>query len=137
MGKLKVIDGIMDKYGYVDILRSNLEASAEKFGLVDYKFQQDNDPKHTSGYAREYMLRNNIDVLVWPSQSPDLNPIENLWAYIKQKLRGKSFSKKTDLIAHVVEIWENIPVEFCEKLVKTMFDRINQVLRSKGGYTDY
>ncbi|KAF7685000.1 Transposable element Tcb2 transposase, partial [Cucumispora dikerogammari] len=120
-------------------LRSNLEASAEKFGLVDYKFQQDNDPKHTSGYAREYMSRNNIDVLVWPSQSPDLNPIEKLRAYIKQKLRGKSFSKKTDLIAHFVEIWENIPVEFCEKVVKTMFDRINQVLRSKGGgiHTDY
>ncbi|KAF7685438.1 Transposable element Tcb2 transposase [Cucumispora dikerogammari] len=104
VGNFKVIDGIMDKYGYVDILRSNLEASAEKFDLVAYKFQQDNDSKHTSGYAREYMLRNNIDVLVWPPQSLDLNPIENLWAYIKQKLRGKSFSKKTDLIAHVVEI---------------------------------
>ncbi|KAF7686599.1 Transposable element Tcb2 transposase [Cucumispora dikerogammari] len=94
VGKLKVIDGFMDKYGYVDILRSNLEASAEKFGLVAYKFQQDNDPKHTSRYAREYMSRNNIDVLVWLSMSPDLNPIENLWAYIKQKLRGKGFSKK-------------------------------------------
>ncbi|KAF7692160.1 Transposable element Tcb1 transposase [Cucumispora dikerogammari] len=57
VGKLKVIDGIMDKYGYVDILRSNLEASAEKFGLNAYKFQQDNDPKHTSGYAREYMSK--------------------------------------------------------------------------------
>ncbi|KAF7690812.1 Transposable element Tcb2 transposase [Cucumispora dikerogammari] len=94
VGKLKVIDGIIDKYGYVDILRSNLEASAEKFGLVAYKFQQDNDPKHTSGYARKYMSRNNIDVLVCPPQSPDLNPLENLWAYIKQKLRGKKFFKK-------------------------------------------
>ncbi|KAF7686021.1 Transposable element Tcb2 transposase [Cucumispora dikerogammari] len=131
VGSLKVIDGIMGKYSCVDILKFYFEASAEKFSLVAYKIQQDNDPMRTSEYAKEYMSINNNDVLVWASQSPDLNRIKNLWAYIKLKLRGKCFSKKTSLIAYVFEIQEHIPIEFCEKLVKTMFDRINQVLRSK------
>jgi len=55
VGMLKVIDGIMDRYVYVNILKHNLKNSANMLELKNYKFQQDNDPKHTSQHTKEYL----------------------------------------------------------------------------------
>jgi hypothetical protein len=69
------------------ILVENLDISTEKLGLKLFIFQQDNDPKHTSKLVRKYFVNNKINKLVWFLQSPDLNPIENLCAYIMVEIR--------------------------------------------------
>lgn len=75
IGKLVFIEGRMTGIDYVNILATNLSTSAEMMGINDYYFQQDNDPKHTAKITKDYLQTKRINTLIWPPQSPDLNPI--------------------------------------------------------------
>ena len=77
VGMLIEVEGKMDADQYCQILDEGVVESFEKLEMEEGEqyFQQDNDPKHASWKAQKWFEDNNIQVLSWPAQSPDLNTI--------------------------------------------------------------
>ncbi|KAJ4451694.1 hypothetical protein ANN_03164 [Periplaneta americana] len=123
VGTLEFIDRTIDKIKYLNILKKNLLASTQQLGLGSfYMFQQDNEPKHTAHVVRSWLLYKTPKCLQTPPQSPDLNPIYNLW--------WEHYSK-TKLKKILLEEWNKISSETTTKLVPSMPDRLKDVIRAK------
>lgn len=138
VGSLVFVDGRMNAEMYVNILRNNLLASAEKFGIADsFYYYQDNDPKHTALRTREWMLYNCPHVMPTPAQSPDCNPIEHLWDYLDTKIRESPVRDINQLKERLLAEWKKIPVEYCQKLVSSMPRRLAAVVKARGLHTKY
>ena len=141
VGEIHLVEGNMDGDQYTRILDKRLASSARRAGLRrgDFVFQQDNDPKHTSGVAQEWLEDHRIDQLMWPAQSPDLNPIENLWRTLKRRLNNYERAPTS-----IHELWKRVEVEWykispqeCKKLVDSMPQRIRECMKAKGGPTKW
>jgi len=84
--KICIFEGIMNAEFYVNILETTLlPFIAQKFPR-GHRFMQDNDPKHTSGLAASFFERNNVNWWRTAPESPDLNPLENMWHELKVRM---------------------------------------------------
>lgn len=138
VGNLHVIEGIMTKEVYLDLLQTNLIASKKKLRLKnDFIFQQDGDPKHTAKIVDQWFVKQRIKKLDWPAQSPDMNPIEHLWTVIKRKVQERSPKNKKELEQVLREEWELLDKKTLENLVESMPRRVAEVIKAKGGHTRY
>ncbi len=106
--------------------------SADKLhGDADFIFQQDLAPAHTAKGTKSWFNDHGVTVLDWPANSPDLNPIENLWGIVKRKMRDTRPNNADDLKATVKETWASIPPQQCHKLITSMPRRIEAVIKAK------
>ena len=138
LGPLVALEGTMNSQNYIELLRDFVlpELNAAGRQMV---FRQDNAPCHKARIVMDYFAQNNIETLNWPPQSPDMNPIENLWAIIKAK-RQKKYgvpNTKLDLIDQIFDIWSNIDTTIVQNLANSANSRINEVLKLKGKVSKY
>ena len=84
---------------------------------------QDNAP-HAAARTMEEMGERVITPISWPPNSPDLNPMENLWHIIKKKVQELMPTKERDLIDASKRAWESISKDECEKLVESMVQKM-------------
>ncbi len=131
-GRLIFVKERMNGAMYREILSENLLPSARALKMKrGWVFQHDIDPKHTTRATKEWLCKKHFKVLEWPSQSPDLNPIENLWRELKVRVAQRQTQNITALEEICMEEWAKIPATVCENLVKTYRKRLTSVIANK------
>ncbi len=138
VGPLCFLKSTVNAAIYREILEHFMLPSADKlYGDADFIFQQDLAPAHTAKGTKSWFNDHGVTVLDWPANSPDLNPIENLWGIVKRKMRDTRPNNADDLKATVKESWASIPPQQCHKLITSMPCRIEAVIKAKGAPTKY
>jgi hypothetical protein len=99
--------------------------------------QEDNDPKHLSKKAQNWKVDNQINRLSWPSQSPDLNPMENVWAVLKANVSKYKPASAKELVRVIKKEWKSLDPTFAKNLVISMQNRISSIISNEGDHLLY
>jgi hypothetical protein len=132
--KLLIVDGTIDSHKYIDNLvdLNVIPELDEKHGAFEWIFQRDGAPCHTSEISMEW-LEENCDLIVdWPANSPDLSPIELLWAILKRivySFAPKTLAELKQVLAHA---WDSIDQSTIDKLCTTFRARLQRCLERDG-----
>ncbi|CAJ0952623.1 unnamed protein product [Ranitomeya imitator] len=138
VGPLCFIKGRVNAASYQEILEHFMLPSAEMlYGDEDFIFQHDLAPAHSAKTTGKWFTDHGITVLNWPANSPDLNPIENLWDIVKRKLRDARPNTLDELKAAIEASWASITSQQCHRLIASMPRRIEAVISAKGFPTKY
>ena len=143
MGQLTRIEGNVDAEAYYRVLRYQMApAMRHQGGRHALIFMQDNAPTHKSKKALTFLQRNNYVVLDHPAQSPDLNPLENIWWAIKQTLLDMPLpSNADDLYEKIKQIWEKYPKDELVKYIEVYPAALRLLFKQKShrilNYTVY
>ena len=102
-------------------------------------FMDDNATPHTSGATRAFKEQIGLRQLPWPAKSPDLNPIENVWSWMKYRLRkqlqqGDTLQRVETIVLH---LWNEIPQQLIDGLISSMMRRVREVIANRGAITHY
>ncbi|KAG1926784.1 hypothetical protein F2P79_024675 [Pimephales promelas] len=138
-GNAKVqCQGMVNAASYQEILEHFMLPSAEKlYGDEDFIFQHNLAPAHSAKTTGKWFTHHGITVLNWPANSPDLNPIENLWDIVKRKLRDARPNTLNELKAAIEASWASITPQQCHRLISSMPHRTEAVISAKGFPTKY
>ena len=97
----------------------------------------DNDRKHTSGLVKDWLKRKTIQTLPWPSFSPNLNFIENLWDELERRVKKHQPKNLQELELQLTQEWNNIELLVLEKLVDSVLSQLYECVKMKGYPTKY
>src|SRR3954469_10559809 len=123
------------------ILGTHLIESAELHFDIEHAkhwwFLQDNALQHKSVLVRIWLFNNGIQCIDFPPYSPDLNPIENLWADLARRVEEFQCETMEELQDIVAEEWKKTDKELLRSLVRSMPERCQAVIDAKGDHTSF
>ena len=141
-GELAVVEECLTADQYVrileDVMLPSVRAMLTPVPQSIY-IAMDNAPVHKSHKVKEW-LKEHPDVvrIEWPPRSPDLMPIENLWAQMTNNWNWNLLRNKENLIAHAHKTWEDIRTsDLFHNLLQSMPQRLKNVIESRDSYTKY
>lgn len=105
----------------------------------NFIFMDDNARPHRARTVQEVLEQGDITRLDWPANTPDMNPIENMWDFVSRAIHKRMNPPQNaeELAAAAVEEWNNIPQEIINRLIVSMHRRVNMLLINRGGHSDY
>lgn len=103
----------------------------------DGVFMLNGTPCHRSKDVQDFLQEHNIPVLEWPGNSPDLSPIENAWAHIKEQLVAVQTLSVPRLQEAIIQIWKDMDPAYFESLATSMPQCLQDVIKLKGDITKY
>lgn len=140
-GKLALafISSRMKATDYVEVLAEHLLPRAHELVNENYIFQQDNAPINKARLTMSWFENHSIQVLDWPARSPDMNPIENLWGIIARRVykNGRQFQSTGELKSAILDAWNEITPNCCERLCLGLKERVTELLICNGKNTKY
>jgi transposase len=139
---LVILPSSVTSQEYLSLLEENLLPGIGQLPSPEKAFfQDDNAPIHRAKKVQNWFLEHASAVkhIVWPAQSPDLNPIEHVWALLESRIRKRTPAPTSvhDLRQALQEEWVAIPISDLRKLVHSMSRRVLAVIAAKGGNTRY
>ena len=144
-------DPLSDRKGVTGAnIRETLESALPTIAQPGMQFIQDNAPVHKSHVVQEWLADFSqgagLNLVDWPPYSPDLNPIENVWKLLKEAIDRK-FPNLKDLprnekslqalIQAAVTCWDELQEKGLKSEIKSMPQRIKDVIEANGWYTKY
>jgi transposase len=154
LGPIAFINGSINSHVYISILQAKLLPFIQVLhedGTADIVFQQDNAKVHKSKLTNAWLAdsgkQNGFSIMVWPTYSPDMNPIEELWAHLKIELhhryhdtwslQGLNDAIKQKLQQRLWEVWWEIREDVLSRLIDSMPCRVKALITERGWYTKY
>lgn len=137
--ELVVLDGYLNHRGYLQILREKMLPFARGHFAQNFVYQDDNAPAHRARAVATFFEEEEVEHLPWPACSPDMNPIENLWAEVTRRINKLDHqpSNVAEYRQAVMDAWAGIPVRTLESLVDSMPRRVRALRDARGGHTRY
>ena len=133
-----IFSGIMKAPLYVEILEKTLLSFLHEVFPHGHRFMQDNDPKHTSRRAQAFFEDNDVCWWKTPPESPDANPIENLWHELKEFIRREVKPQTKDqLVQGIVDFWRTVDRNKCIKYIRHLRKVIPKIIEVEGAATGY
>ena len=134
---LIVVQGNLNAQGYINqILQPKAFPFLQRHGPAI--LLNDNARPHVARICRQFLNRNNVNVLPWPAVSPNMNPIEHIWYYLGRKVPARwNVHNLRDLENALIQAWSNIPNVVLRRNVRSMRGRIVACINSRGGHTRY
>lgn len=137
--EIVMFNGIMKSDFYQTILQDALIPFGNEKYPDGYRLFQDNDPKHVSRSTQQFMQEKNINWMKSPPESPDINPIENLWAELKNYVsRVAKPSTKEQLEDAILTFWrERVTVDKCVRYINHIHKVLPKVVECEGKATGF